>query len=73
MDPDTQQRIVYWVDGYRVAKGEVVVGSVAFDKFDRPIAALVDDCKATPKRRSGRRRRSTCRRVQRLLRPLPRG
>ena len=49
MDPDTQQRIVYWVDGYRVAKGEVVLGSVAFDKFDRPIAALVDDCKATPK------------------------
>ena len=44
-----QQRIAYWVDGYRVAKGEVVVGSVAFDKFDRPIAALVDDCKASPK------------------------
>ena len=21
---------------------------VVFDKFDRPIAALVDDCKATP-------------------------
>jgi len=49
LNPDDQQRIAYWVDGYQVAKGEAVVGSVAFDKFDQPIGALVDDCKATPK------------------------
>ena len=49
LNPDDQQRIAYWVDGYQVAKGEAVVGSVAFDKFGQPIGALVDDCKATPK------------------------
>jgi hypothetical protein len=49
LNPDDQQRIAYWVDGYQVAKGEAAVGTVAFDKFGQPIGALVDDCKATPK------------------------
>jgi hypothetical protein len=49
LNPDDQQRIAYWVDGYSVAKGETAVGTVAFDKFGQPIGALVDDCKATPK------------------------
>jgi HdeA/HdeB family len=49
MNPDDQQRIAYWVDGYQVAKGEAAVGTVAFDKFGQPIGALVEDCKATPK------------------------
>jgi len=49
LDPDDQQRIAYWVDGYQVSKGEAAVGTVAFDKFGQPIGALVDDCKATPK------------------------
>ena len=49
LDPENQQRIAYWVDGYQVAKGEASVGTVAFDKFEQPIAVLVDDCQATPK------------------------
>jgi len=49
LDPDDQQRIAYWVDGYQVAKGEVAVGTVAFDKFGQPVSALVDDCKTTPR------------------------
>ena len=49
LNPDDQQRIAYWVDGYQVAKGEAAVGTVAFDKFGNPIGALVEDCKATPK------------------------
>jgi len=49
LNPDDQQRIAYWVDGYAVAKGETAVGTVAFDKFGQPIGALVDDCKVTPK------------------------
>jgi len=49
LDPNDQQRIAYWVDGYAAAKGEAVVGTVAFDKFGQPIGALIDDCKATPK------------------------
>jgi hypothetical protein len=49
LNPDDQQRIAYWVDGYQVSKGEAAVGTVAFDKFGQPIGALVDDCKATPK------------------------
>jgi len=49
MNPDDQNRIAYWVDGYAQAKGEASVGSVAFDKFGQPIGALVEDCKATPK------------------------
>jgi len=49
LNPDDQQRIAYWVDGYEQAKGEAAVGTVAFDKFGHPIGALVDDCKATPK------------------------
>jgi hypothetical protein len=49
MDPKNQNRIAYWVDGYEAAKGEVAIGTVAFDKFGQPIGALVEDCKATPK------------------------
>jgi HdeA/HdeB family protein len=49
LNPDDQQRIAYWVDGYQMAKGEAAVGTVAFDKFGQPVGALVDDCKATPK------------------------
>ena len=49
LDPENQQRIAYWVDGYQVAKGEAAVSTIAFDKFDRPIGMLVDDCQATPK------------------------
>ena len=49
MNPNDQQHIAYWVDGYQMAKGEAAVGTVAFDKFGQPIGALVEDCKATPK------------------------
>lgn len=49
MDPDDQNRIAYWIDGYAEAKGEAAVGTVALDKFGQPIGALVDDCKASPK------------------------
>jgi len=49
MDPDNQNRIAYWIDGYSAAKGEAAVGTVAFDKFGQPIGALVEDCKKTPK------------------------
>ena len=49
LNPDDQQRIAYWVDGYQVSKGDAAVGTVAFDKFGQPIGALVEDCKATPK------------------------
>ena len=49
LNPEDQQRIAYWVDGYQAAKGEAAVGTVAFDKFGHPIGALVDDCKASPK------------------------
>ena len=49
LDPDDQQRIAYWVDGYQVAKGDAAVGTVAFDKFGQPVGALVEECKATPK------------------------
>ena len=49
LNPNDQQRIAYWVDGYQMAKGEAVIGTVAFDKFGQPIGALVDDCKAAPK------------------------
>jgi len=49
LDPDDQQRIAYWVDGYEAAKGEAAVGTVAFDKLGNPIGALVEDCRVTPK------------------------
>ena len=49
LDPDDQQRIAYWVDGYEEAKGEAAIGTVAFDKFGNPIGALVEDCSVTPK------------------------
>jgi hypothetical protein len=49
LDPDDQNRIAYWVDGYAQAKDEAAVGTVALDKFGQPIGALVEDCKATPK------------------------
>jgi len=49
LNPDDQQRIAYWIDGYQVSKGEAAIGTVAFDKFGQPIGALVEDCKATPK------------------------
>src|SRR5271165_4092094 len=49
MNPNDQQRIAYWVDGYAQAKSEAAVGTVAFDKFGNPLGALIEDCKATPK------------------------
>jgi HdeA/HdeB family len=49
LNPEDQNRIAYWVDGYAQAKGEAAVGTVALDKFGQPIGALVDDCKKTPK------------------------
>src|ERR1700745_3434546 len=49
LGPDGQERIAYWIDGYQAAKGEAVVGTVAFDKFGQPVGALVEECKATPK------------------------
>ena len=49
MKPDEQQHIASWVDGYQTAKGEAAVGVVAFDKFGKPIGALVDECKTAPK------------------------
>ena len=49
LDPDDQQRIAYWVDGYEEAKGEAAVGTVAFDKFGSPVGALAEDCRVTPK------------------------
>src|SRR6059036_1997842 len=36
LNPDDQQRIAYWIDGYEVAKGEAAVGSVAFDNRSSP-------------------------------------
>jgi len=49
LNPEDQNKVAFWVDGYQVAKGEAAVGTVAFDKFGQPIGALVDDCKKTPK------------------------
>ena len=49
MNPENQNRIAYWVDGYAEGKDESATGTVAFDKFGQPIGALVADCKATPK------------------------
>jgi hypothetical protein len=49
LNPNDQNRIAYWIDGYAQAKNEAAVGTVALDKFGQPIGALVDDCKATPK------------------------
>jgi hypothetical protein len=49
LNPEDQQRIAYWVDGFATAKDEAALDTVAFDKFGQPIGALVDDCKATPK------------------------
>lgn len=49
LDPDDQNRIAYWIDGYAQAKGEAAVGTVALDKFGHPIGALIEDCKKTPK------------------------
>lgn len=49
LNPDDQNRIAYWVDGYAQGKNEAAVGTVAFDKFGQPVGALVEDCKKTPK------------------------
>ena len=49
LNPEDQNRIAYWVDGYAQAKGEAAVGTVALDKFGQPIGDLIADCKATPK------------------------
>src|SRR5262245_25126495 len=49
LNPDDQNRIAYWIDGYAQAKGEAAVGTVALDKFGQPIGTLVEDCKKTPK------------------------
>ena len=49
MDPENQNRIAYWVDRYAEGRNESAATTVALDKFDQPIGAVVADCKATPK------------------------
>jgi hypothetical protein len=49
MNPDDQQRIASWVDGYQSAKGATAVGVVAFDTCGKPIGALVDEGTMAPK------------------------
>src|SRR5260221_658950 len=55
LDPENQQRIAYWVDGYQVAKGEAAVGTVATEKFERTVGVGVDDGQATPKETLGQK------------------
>src|SRR5438128_10137650 len=50
LDPDDQQRIAYWLDGYQAAKGEAVVGTIAFDTFGQLDGSVVEDCKTTSKK-----------------------
>jgi hypothetical protein len=49
MKPGDQTRIAYFVEGYRQAKDEAVVGTVAYDEKGEPVAALVKECKVAPK------------------------
>lgn len=49
MDPDNQNAVAYWVDGYYQSQNETEMSVVAYDKFGQPIAALIEDCKKTPK------------------------
>jgi hypothetical protein len=46
-DPDVQERVVWWMEGWDDA-GDLVDESGEED-FDRPIAAIIIACKATPK------------------------
>lgn len=48
LDDNIQPLAVYWLDGYRKGqlKGDEDVGMVA---LDRPISAVVNECKRTPK------------------------
>ena len=48
LNPDHQDRIAYWVDGYAASSGPESVRAVGFDKFGRPVDALVTACEATP-------------------------
>jgi HdeA/HdeB family len=49
MNPDSQQRIAYWVDGYQEGKGHSAIEVIELNKFGQPIDEMVKDCKATPK------------------------
>ena len=60
LDPDDQQRIAYWVDGYEEAKGEAAVGTVAFDKFGNPIGTLLEDCGVASKETLRQKRPISC-------------
>jgi HdeA/HdeB family len=49
MNPDSQQRIAYWVDGYQEGKGHSAIEVIELNKFGQPIDEMVEDCKKTPK------------------------
>jgi HdeA/HdeB family len=49
MNPDSQQRIAYWVDGYQEGKGQAAIEVIELNKFGQPIDEMVEDCKTTPK------------------------
>ncbi len=49
MNPENQNRIAYWVDGFAEGKNADAAGTVALDKFGQPIGELVTACKASPK------------------------
>jgi hypothetical protein len=53
MDENAQNNIVYWVEGADVAASKKSVSAadveVGYDKFGRPVAAVVTACKADKK------------------------
>jgi arylsulfatase A-like enzyme len=40
MDPEPENRIAYWIDGYAESKREAPIGAVASDESGQPIGAL---------------------------------
>jgi len=47
MNPEDQNRIAYWVQGYADAENESSYRRVAFDKSGQAIGELVEECKVT--------------------------
>jgi hypothetical protein len=54
MDPEIQDRIAYWIDGYAQSEQEARVGPIARDGFWQPIGELSVDREPLRKRRAGR-------------------
>ncbi|MGD9763993.1 MAG: HdeA/HdeB family chaperone [Candidatus Binatia bacterium] len=49
MDEDEREHTAYWVEGWAVAKGKMLIGGLPLQSMNRPAGPIAEACKKDPK------------------------